>query len=229
MEFKLTVIMPVYNEESTLREITARVQAVGIASEIVIVNDGSEDSTRAILDELGQQPGIRVIHHEKNQGKGAAVVTGIHAASGDVLVIQDADLEYDPQDYLKLLEPIQAGEVDVVYGSRFADSETEKPMLMSWFANLGLTLITNLLYGAKLTDMETCYKVFRREVVEDITIHARGFEFEPEFTAKILKRGIKIKELPISFNPRRYSEGKKITAWDGVNAIWTLIKYRFVD
>lgn len=226
---KLSVIMPVYNEISTIEEIVSQVRAVGVADEIVIVDDGSEDGTRAILSELANFPEVRVIEHEHNQGKGAAVVTGIRAAQGDVMIIQDADLEYDPNDYLKLLAPIQAGETDVVYGSRFASDETERPMLMSWMANLTLTLVTNLLYGATLTDMETCYKVFRREVVADMEIHATGFEFEPEFTAKILKQNIKVVELPISFNPRGYSEGKKITALDGAIALWTLIKYRFMD
>jgi len=226
---KLSVIMPVYNEKSTIREIVARVRAVGLAEEILIVDDGSADGTREILKELAALPEVRVIEHEHNQGKGAAVVTGMRAAVGDVLVIQDADLEYDPQDYRKLLAPIEAGESDVVYGSRFASSETERPQVMSWLANLGLTLATNLLYGATLTDMETCYKVFRREVVAGMNIRARGFEFEPEFTAKILKKKVKVIEIPVSFNPRSYSEGKKITAWDGVLALWTLIKYRFVD
>ena len=226
---KLTVIMPVYNERSTIREIVSKVQAVGLAEEIVIVDDGSADGTREILRELAAHPEIRVIEHDYNQGKGAAVVTGIRAAQGDLMVIQDADLEYDPEDYRKLLVPLEAGECDVVYGSRFASSETERPPLMNWLANLGLTLATNLLYGARLTDMETCYKVFRREVVEGINIRARGFEFEPEFTAKILKQKRKVVEVPVSFNPRSYTEGKKITAWDGVQALWTLIKYRFVD
>jgi len=226
---KLSVVMPVYNEKSTIREIVSRVLDVDLVEEIVIVDDGSADGTREILEELAALPPVRVIEHDQNQGKGAAVVTGIRAAQGDVIVIQDADLEYDPQDYYKLLAPIEAGETNVVYGSRFASSATEKPQLMNWLANLGLTLVTNLLYGARLTDMETCYKVFRREVVDEMVIRARGFEFEPEFTAKILKQKLKVVEVPISFNPRGYAEGKKITTWDGVLAVWTLIKYRFVD
>ncbi len=229
MVMKLSVVMPVFNEKLTIEEIVSQVRAVGVVDEIMIVDDGSSDGTRDILAELVNLPEVRVIEHDQNQGKGAAVVTGIRAAQGDVMIIQDADLEYDPQDYIKLLEPIKTGETEVVYGSRFASKDTEKPMLMSLLANLTLTLVTNLLYGAKLTDMETCYKVFRREVVEDMRINATGFEFEPEFTAKILKQNIKIIEVPISFNPRGYSEGKKITAMDGLIALWTLIKYRFVD
>ncbi len=223
------MIMPVYNEEDTLEEILRRVQAVGLASEIVIVDDGSQDRTREILKEWESQPGIRVILHEQNQGKGAAVVTGMKAAAGDVFIIQDADLEYDPNDYTKLLKPIEEGITDVVYGSRFANSNNRRAMFFNWLANQFLTFLTNLLYGAKLTDMETCYKVFRKEIVDGLTIHARGFEFEPEFTSKILKRNVRIMEIPITFDPRRYGEGKKITPWDGVIAMWTLIKYRFVD
>ncbi|MEJ2758223.1 MAG: glycosyltransferase family 2 protein [Anaerolineales bacterium] len=228
MSLKLSVIMPVYNEEDTLEEIVQRVRAVGLASEIVIVDDGSKDRTREILTKLSNLPDVRVILHEKNHGKGAAVVTGIRAAVGDVMIVQDADLEYDPQDYRLLLPVLEAGEADVVYGSRFA-RENPKAFFAQYLANRFLTISTNLLYGSNLTDMETCYKVFRREIVEGMTIHARRFEFEPEFTAKILKQKVRVKEVPISFNPRGYSDGKKITAWDGLIALWTLVKYRFVD
>ena len=225
----LSVIMPVYNEVDTLEEIVDRVRQVGVVYEIIIIDDGSQDGTLEILDQLGKLPKIRVLIHKKNQGKGAAVVTGMQAARGDVMIIQDADLEYDPNDYPKLLKPIEEGETDVVFGSRFADKNNRRPLFFNWIANKLLTLATNLLYGSKLTDMETCYKVFRSHLVADLTIHARRFDFEPEFTSKLLKKKIKIVEIPISFDPRRYGEGKKITPWDGVVALWTLVKYRFVD
>lgn len=226
---KLSVIMPVYNEAETLEEIADRVRQVDVVDEIIIVDDGSKDGTLEILGTLKELSKIRVLIHEKNQGKGAAVVTGMQAARGDVMIVQDADLEYDPNDYPKLLKPIEDGETDVVFGSRFADKNNQRPLFFNWIANKLLTLVTNLLYGAKLTDMETCYKVFRREMVANMTINARRFDFEPEFTSKLLKQKVKIVEIPISFNPRRYGEGKKITPWDGVVALWTLLKYRFVD
>jgi glycosyltransferase involved in cell wall biosynthesis len=226
---KLSVIMPVFNEEDTLEEIVRRVQAVGLAHEIVIVDDGSVDGTSEILKKLDTQPDIHVIMHEKNQGKGAAVVSGIKAAIGDVMLIQDADLEYDPRDYPALLKPIEENISDVVYGSRFLGAARRPILFWNMVANKILTLVTNILYNNILTDMETGYKVFRREVVEGLTIHARRFDFEPEFTAKILKRKVPIFEVPITFNPRLYEEGKKITAWDGVVALWTLLKYRFVN
>jgi glycosyltransferase involved in cell wall biosynthesis len=226
---KLSVIMPVYNEEKTLEEIVRRVQAVGLAHEIVIIDDGSIDSTREILKKLEAQPDIHVILHEKNQGKGAAVVSGIKAAVGDVMLIQDADLEYDPRDYPTLLKPLEENISDVVYGSRFLGGARRPILFWNMVANKILTLVTNVLYNNILTDMETGYKVFRREVVQGLTIHARRFDFEPEFTAKILKRKVRVFEVPITFNPRLYEEGKKITAWDGVVALWTLIKYRFVN
>jgi len=226
---KLSVIMPVYNEEDTLEEIVRRVQAVDLAYEIVIVDDGSVDGTRKILKELEAQENIRVILHEKNQGKGAAVVSGIKSAVGDVMLIQDADLEYDPRDYPNLLKPLEEDLCDVVYGSRFLGGARRPILFWNMVANKFLTFVTNILYNNILTDMETGYKVFRREVVEGLTIHSRRFDFEPEFTAKILKRKVRIFEVPITFNPRLYGDGKKITAWDGVVALWTLIKYRFVN
>ncbi len=226
---KITVLMPVYNEIHTIEEILRRVQATGLASEILIVDDGSIDGTRDLLQKIETQNSIRVVYHEQNQGKGAAVRTGIQAVSGDIILIQDADLEYDPRDYPELLRPLEEGLADVVYGSRFLGGPRRPTMFWHMVANKSLTLMTNILYDTILTDMETGYKVFRREVVEDMPLHARRFEFEPEFTAKILKRKVRIFEVPITFNPRDYSEGKKIGIKDAFEAVWALIKYRFVD
>ncbi|MBC8330941.1 MAG: glycosyltransferase family 2 protein [Anaerolineae bacterium] len=225
----LTVLIPIYNEENTIREIMKRVHATQLADEIILVDDGSVDGTRAILKELDGKDGVRVILHEHNQGKGAAVRTGIKAATGDILLIQDADLEYDPRDYPKLLQPIEEGLADVVYGSRFLGAPHRVAMFWHMLANKLLTLMTNILYDTILTDMETGYKVFKREVIADIPLHAKRFEFEPEFTAKILKRGVRIFEVPISFNPRDYDEGKKIGLSDAFEAVWALLKYRFID
>jgi glycosyltransferase involved in cell wall biosynthesis len=226
---KLSVIIPVYNEVESIREIVRRVQKVRLANEIVIVDDGSTDGTRDLLAELDGRRSVRVIFHEKNQGKGSAVRTGISNARGDVLLIQDADLEYDPQDYPSLLKPITEGVADVVYGSRFLGGPRRVTMFWHMIANQLLTLTTNILYDTILSDMETGYKVFRREVLNGITLRAKRFDFEPEFTAKMLKRHLRIFEVPITFNPRDYSEGKKIKLKDAFEAVWTLIKYRFVD
>ena len=226
---KVSVIMPVYNEENTLEEIIRRVKKTGIPDQIVIVDDGSEDGTRELLRDMEGDEVVKIVFHEQNQGKGAAVVTGFDHATGDVFIIQDADLEYDPREYHKLLQPIEEGLADVVYGSRFLGAPRRVAMFWHMIANKLLTLMTNILYDTILTDMETGYKVFKREVVEDMTIHAKRFDFEPEFTAKILKRDERIYEVPISFNPRDYDEGKKIGLKDAFEAIWTLLKYRFVD
>jgi glycosyltransferase involved in cell wall biosynthesis len=230
-DLTLSVIIPCYNEVETIEKVVERVQAVGIVDEIVIVDDGSADGTRDILTRMkadGTQ-GIRIIFHERNQGKGAALVTGFAAASGDILLIQDADLEYDPRDYPHLIQPIIEEISPVVYGSRFLGGPRKAMNFWNMIANKGLTLATNILYNAILSDMETCYKVFRADVVRDMVIHARGFEFEPEFTAKILKQGIRIYEVPISYNGREWTEGKKIKWTDAPIALWTLVKYRFVD
>jgi glycosyltransferase involved in cell wall biosynthesis len=226
---KVTIIMPVYNEVKTIQEIIHRVQATGIPDEILVVDDGSIDGTRDILAELDGEESVRVLYHEKNQGKGAAVRTGIKNAQGDLILIQDADLEYDPRDYPGLFKPVNEGIADVVYGSRFLGGARRPILFWNMVANKILTLTTNILYNNILTDMETGYKLFKKEVVQDMPLHARGFEFEPEFTAKILKRKVRVFEVPITFNPRDYDEGKKIKAKDAFIAMWTLIKYRFID
>ncbi len=226
---KLSVIIPVYNEVKTIREIVRRVLETGLVSEVVVVDDGSTDGTRDILPELDGRQGVRIILHEKNQGKGAAVRTGLQNATGEVLLIQDADLEYDPREYPTLLKPIEDGIADVVYGSRFLGAARRPILFWNMVANKLLTFVTNILYNNILSDMETGYKVFRRQVVEGMPLHARRFEFEPEFTAKILKRKYRIYEVPIAFYPRDYSEGKKIKLWDAFEALWALLKYRFVD
>lgn len=225
----LTVIIPVYNEAKTLPEIIQRVQDTGLVSEILCIDDGSVDNSREILSELNSKGIVRAIFHERNQGKGAAVRTGISAATGDYILIQDADLEYDPRDYKNLIKPIEEGLADVVYGSRFLGAPRRPILFWNMVANKILTLVTNILYNNILTDMETGYKLFKRELVVNLPLHARGFEFEPEFTAKIMKRKARIYEVPISFTPRDYTEGKKIKARDGFVALWTLLKYRFVD
>ncbi|HXD11000.1 MAG TPA: glycosyltransferase family 2 protein [Anaerolineales bacterium] len=225
----LSVIIPVYNEVHNINTIIKRVQATKLAAEIIIVDDGSQDGTREALQKLGGKKKIRVILHEKNQGKGAAVVTGLKAATGEILLIQDADLEYDPRDYPVLLKPIQEGLADVVYGSRFLGAPHRVTMFWHQVANRMLTLMTNILYDSILTDMETGYKVFRHQVIEGMTIRAKRFNFEPEFTARILKRKYRIYEVPISFNPRDYTEGKKIKLKDAFEAVWTLLKYKFVN
>lgn len=225
----LTVVMPVYNERDTIQEIVKRVLDVGMANELLIVDDGSTDGTREVLKEIDKQPGVRVVLKERNEGKGSAVIRGIKEANGEIILIQDADLEYDPRDYPKLLKPLEENIADVVYGSRFLGGPRRPILFWNMVANKILTLITNILYNNILTDMETGYKVFRRRVIEGIPLHAKRFEFEPEFTAKLLKRKVRIYEVPISFNPREYGEGKKIKAWDAFEALWALLKYRFVD
>ncbi len=228
---KLSILMPVYNECSTIEEILRRVEAVklnGLTREIIVVDDGSNDGTCEILRGLPPADGLHIHYHPYNQGKGAAVRTAISHATGDILVIQDADLEYDPRDYPTLLQPIVEGRAKVVYGSRFLGPR----MAMFFWHMLGnkvLTLVTNVLYDAILSDMETGYKAFRADIIRDIPLRSRRFEFEPEVTAKLLKRGHRIYEVPISYTGREYKEGKKIGLKDAFPALWTLIKYRFVD
>jgi len=240
--------MPVFNERDTLEEIVERVRQVDLTvdadgknpllrgpieleREIVIVDDGSTDGTRDILCEWMAKPyrDLRIVFHGENGGKGAALRTGFEHATGDLIVIQDADLEYDPRDYIRLLEPILEGRTPVVYGSRFSGGPRAAMSLTHTLGNKLLTVVTNVLYGTSLSDMETCYKCFRRDVIASMPLRSRRFEIEPELTAKILKRGYTIFEVPISYNGRAFHQGKKITWRDGFTALRTLVKYRFVD
>ncbi len=228
---KLSIVMPVYNECDTLSEILRQVRAVelpDIDKEIVVVDDGSTDGSCDILAQEAALGDLKVTYFAHNQGKGAAVRAGIEQATGDIILIQDADLEYDPRDYATLIRPIVEKRVSVVYGSRFLGPR--KAMLF-WhmLGNKLLTLTTNILYNAILSDMETCYKCFRADVVKGIPLRSRRFELEPEITAKVLKRGHRIFEVPISYYGREYHEGKKISWRDAPIAFWTLLKYRFVD
>lgn len=211
-----------------MAEILEQVLDTGLVHEVIIVDDGSTDGTRDLLKTLASDV-VKVIYHEKNMGKGAAVSTGFHAAEGDVLLIQDADLEYDPRDYPALLKPIQEGRAKVVYGSRFLGGPRKTMFFWNMVANKFLTLSTNILYNTILSDMETCYKCFRAEVVKPLTIRSRRFDVEPEITAKVLKQGLRIYEVPISYNGREWEEGKKIKWYDAPIALWTLIRYRFTD
>lgn len=226
---KVSVVVPVYNEVDNIRVILERVRESRAAYEVIAVDDGSQDGSRELLARLDGKNRLRVLLHQRNQGKGAAVRTGISAARGDVILIQDADLEYNPRDYPALLQPIEDGVADVVYGSRFLGGPRRAVMFWHMIANQLLTLMTNVLYNTILTDMETGYKVFRRQVADGMHLRAHGFEFEPEFTAKVLKRHYRIFEVPITFNPRDYSQGKKIKLRDAFVAVWALLKYRFMD
>ncbi len=227
----LSVVIPCYNEVNTVKDLVGRVLAEDIVDEVIIVDDGSTDGTRDVLRRLdsGAHARLSVLYHERNQGKGAALATAFPHATGEVIIIQDADFEYDPREFSLLLRPIQEGVATVVYGSRFLGGTRKAMNFWNMVANKGLTLITNILFNAILSDMETCYKCFRREVVDGMQIKARGFDFEPEFTAKILKQGIRIVEVPISYYGREYDEGKKIRWTDAPIAAWTLFRFRFFD
>jgi glycosyltransferase involved in cell wall biosynthesis len=224
---KLSVIIPAFNEKSTILQIIERVQQVTLDKEIIVVDDGSTDGTRDLLATV-HCPDLTVVLHERNQGKGAAIRTGVGRASGDYVIIQDADLEYDPSEYPLLLQPILERRADVVYGSRFRGNMKRMSPIQR-IGNLGLTFLTNLLYGTTLSDMETCYKLMPTAVVKTIKLRSRGFEFEPEITAKLLRRGCNIVEVPITFVGRDASQGKKIDWRHGLPALKALIRYRFGD
>lgn len=236
---KLSIIIPVFNEEKTILEILKRVGEVklpnNMTKEIIVVDDGSTDDSILKVQNSKLFEKVKFIIHKKNLGKGKAVQTGIKNATGDLIIIQDADLEYDPNDYMKLIEQVLKNNAQVVYGTRLKNyplnmwGENKTVLPMHLIANRFLTFLTNLLFEAKLTDMETCYKLFSANILKNIKLEAQGFDFEPEVTAKILKQGIKIVEVPIKTKPRGYGEGKKIGWGDGVVAIWVLIKYRFVN
>src|SRR5215475_6916729 len=229
----LSILMPVYNEANTIREIINRIEAVDLGNvrkELIIVDDASKDGAREILDDLRKLTPHKVYFHAQNMGKGAALRTALTYATGDIIIIQDADLEYDPAEYAELIEPILKGRADVVYGSRLSGGKVARAFNFWHFVgNKMLTLVTNVLYNSILSDMETCYKVFRADVIKNLQIRSNRFDFEPEITAKVLKRKHKLYEMPISYYGRDFSEGKKITWRDGFAAVWALIKYRFMD
>lgn len=225
---KISILIPVYNEKDSLLELLKKVESVdfGLEKEIILVDDFSTDGTKDLYPQISH----KILYHEVNQGKGAALRTGLKEASGDIIIIQDADLEYNPEDYIPLVEHIKNDEADVVYGSRFADKRNKGNFLfLSFVANKTLTLMTQILFGTKLTDMETCYKAFKAEVIKDVEIKSNRFDFEPEITAKVLKKHVRFHELPISYNARTNDEGKKIGWKDGVQAIFALIKFRLSD
>jgi glycosyltransferase involved in cell wall biosynthesis len=226
----LTFLLPVFNERATVEQILQNVEGSGLADRIIIVDDASTDGTRELLQEIASRSPLMELHlHDRNRGKGAALRTGFSKVETDLVLVQDADLEYDPRDVPSLLVPLYEDKADVVYGSRFLGGARRPTMFWHMVANKMLTLMTNVLYNSILTDMETGYKLFRRNVIQGITIRSNRFDFEPEITAKLLKRKVRIFEVPITFNPREYSEGKKIGLSDAFAAVWALLKYRFVD
>jgi glycosyltransferase involved in cell wall biosynthesis len=230
---KISILIPVYNEVRFLTTLLGKVEAVdfcGLEKEIILVDDGSIDGTLDLLKAYEANPLYKVIYHPHNMGKGAALRTAIQHATGELLVIQDADLEYDPQDYPELIQLILDGKADVVYGSRLTAGKPVRAFnVLHYFGNKFLTFLTNILYNTTLTDMETCYKAFRAEIIKPIKIRSNRFDFEPEITAKVLKQKVRLFEAPISYSGRNFDEGKKITWRDGIVAVWTLLKYRFVD
>ena len=226
---KLSVIIPVYNEKKTLNELILRVEAVSIDKEIIIVDDASTDGTRDLLKKYEEREGFEVIYQPKNKGKGAALRAGFEIVKGEVIIIQDADLEYNPKDFHVLLEPIFDKRADVVYGSRFLGGSHRVLFFWHYLANKFLTTLSNMFTNINLTDMETGYKAFRREVIESISLKSNRFGFEPEFTMKVAQRKFVIYEVPISYDGRDYSEGKKINWKDGVAALWFILRFRFFN
>ena len=226
---KLSIVIPVYNEKNTLNTLLTRVEAVDYEKEIVLVDDCSTDGTREIVESYKNKKEYTVVMHQYNRGKGAALRTGFAEASGDIIIIQDADLEYDPKDYGKLLEPILDGRADVVYGSRFLGGPHRVLFFWHYLGNMALTLMSNVMTNLNLTDMETCYKVFSRQVLDSIELKCNRFGFEPEFTSKVAKQKFRIYEVPISYSGRDYAEGKKIGWKDGVAAIWFIIRFRLFN
>jgi glycosyltransferase involved in cell wall biosynthesis len=227
---KLSIIIPVYNEEKTIKELVEKVKKVKlpIKKEIIVVDDCSKDRTPEILKKI---KGIKIVRHpgNKNLGKGSAIRTGLKSITGDIVIVQDADLEYNPEDYRKLVEPIIKGKAKVVYGSRNLGDKHKHSYLSYYMGGVFLSKLANLIYGIKITDEATCYKMIRTDIIKSLNLKCERFEFCPEVTAKLAKKGIKILEIPISYSPRKITEGKKIRWKDGVEAIWTLIKYRFTD
>lgn len=231
---KLSIVIPAYNEEDSILEVIEAVKKIDltpVATEIIVVDDGSKDRTRELL---AKTPGIRTVFHDKNRGKGAAVKSGFSAATGDIVLIQDADMEYDPSDYPALIEPILSGRAQAVMGSRFAFErpvfftiKRRSPFFTHYIGNITIVALTNLLYGQKATDYEGAYKVFTKELIDSIPIEADGFEYDNELICKVLRRKIPIIEVPIRYRPRTYDEGKKITWRDGVIMVWTIVKWRF--
>jgi len=226
---KLSIVIPVYNEKDTIEEIIRRIRATPFEKEIIIVDDFSTDGTRELLQGMENEPDIRVFYHERNMGKGAALRTGFGRVTGDVVIVQDADLEYDPGEYQNLVKPILEDKADVVYGSRFMGGPRRVLYFWHTVGNRILTIFSNMMTNLNLTDMETCYKVFRREIIERITIKSNRFGVEPEITAKIAKLGARVYEIPISYHGRKYSEGKKIGWKDGINALYSIIRFRLFD
>ena len=227
---KISVVITVYNEIDTIEEILDRVDKVSIKKEIIVIDDSSIDGTRERLKKIvANKENVKVIYHNRNRGKGAALRTGFESVTGDIVIIQDADLEYDPNEYPKLLDPISDGRADVVYGSRFIGGPHRVLFFWHYVGNKLLTLISNALTNLNLTDMETCYKVFKSQILKDINLKSNRFGFEPEFTAKVAKKRLRIYEVPISYSGRTYSEGKKITWKDGIVALCLIFWYRFFD